>query len=252
MNSSRIVVGSLVGSLIVAALMAGCGDDDPSHIGPTPVPMVATPATPPTGPQITFVGITRADDVLVQPVETSPDGVPIFARTAGVTGGASGFRLVVEAKKGSSGSAVALSSLNDNVSQLPDLQIQANRVLGNGSSAVCDTAQPTPGPTPGGVPAIDPPSFDVTMTNANTINDLACRFRDGLGQPMGISASDDGCVKIEPTEDYGFVDSESEVQFCGFVSAILAFPQGDTLLTVRLRDQAGNVGAPARMIIRVN
>lgn len=241
MNSLRIVGGALV----VALLVVGCGDDDSSNVDPTPT-------VPPIGPEVTFVGVTRADDSLVQPVGTRPDGVPIYARTAGAVGGASGFRLVVEGKKGRSGVAVAISTLNENVSQLPDLQIQTNRALGNGSSAVCDTVQPTPGPAAGGVPAVDPPRFDGTVSNANSINDLACRFRDGQGQPTGISNSADGCVKIEPTEDYGFVNSESEVQFCGFVSAILAFPQGDTLLTVRLRDQAGNVGAPAQMIIRVN
>lgn len=248
MKSSHIVVGSLM----VAVLVTGCGDDDPSHIGPTPVPMVATPATPATGPEITFIGITRADDVLVQPIETSPDGVPIFARVAGATGGGSGFRLVVEAKKGTSGAAVALSTLSENVTQLPDLQVQANRALGDGSAAVCDTAQRTPGPTPGGVPAISPPSFETTTRITNAINDLACRFRDGQGETMGVDFPGDSCVKIEPTEDYDFVDGDSEVQFCGFVSAILSFPRGDTLLTVRVRDVAGNVGAPARMIIRVN
>lgn len=214
--------------------------------------MVPASATPPIGPQITFVGITRADDVLVDPIEVSPEGVPVFVRLKGAAGGASGFRLVVEGKPGSSGSDVALSTLNNNVSALPDLQIEANRPLGDGSAAVCDVAQRTPGPTSGGVPAISPPSFDGAVTTTNTINDFSCRFRDGSDQTMGISAAIDGCVKFEPTEDNGFVNSESTVQFCGFVSAILSFAPGDTLLSVRLRDQAGNVGAPAQMIIRVN
>jgi len=245
-------------ALAMVFIVVGCGDDDPdlgSGGGPTPtrtpVPIVATPATPAIGPQITFIGITRADDVLVEATEVSPEGVPIFTRLAGATGGASGFRLVVEGKPGTSGVALAASTLSDNVADLPDLQIQANRPLGDGSIAVCDTAQPTPGPAQGGVPAISPPSFAASTNHSNIINDLACRFRDGQGQTMGIGSSIDSCVKMEPTEDYGFVHPETDVQFCGFVSAILTFPRGDTLVTVRLRDQAGNVGTPAQMIIRV-
>lgn len=245
-------------TLAAAFVMAGCGDDDPSiptTFTPTPtrtaVPMVPASATPPIGPQITFIGITRADDILVDPLEVSPEGVPVFARLAGATGGASGFRLVVEGKPGSSGAPIAISTFNDSISALPDLQIQSNRALGNGSTEVCDIAQRTPGPTPGGVPAIDPPSFDGSI--ANTINDLACRFRDGAGDPMGISSDVESCVSFEPEGDSHFVNvAETTVQFCGFVSGIVSFVPGDTLLTVRLRDQAGNVGVPAQMIIRVN
>jgi len=246
----------------IVLCLGGCGDDDPSlPQGPLPTPTAtAIPTVPPsstsaTGPVITFIGITRADDGLVHPVEISPEGVPIYTRLAGTTGGASGFRLVVEGKPGTSGAALALSTFNMEMGQLPDLQIQVNRPLGNGSAAVCDSVQPTPGPgttPPGGVPAIDPPNFTASLSLANTINDLACRFRDGLGDTSGIGNEIDGCVKMEPTEDYGFVSPESTSQFCGFVSAILQFPRGDTLVSVRLRDVAGNVGAPAQMVIRVN
>lgn len=264
MNLSRVML-----TLGVVVCLGGCGDDDSSRpdaaaptatavpttamVSPTPtgIPTVPPSTTAPSGPVITFIGITRADDSLVEPTETSPEGIQIFSRQAGSTGGASGFRLVVEGRRGSSGRQIALDTSNDDITQLPDLQIQVNRPLGNGSAAVCDGVMSAPLP-PGGVPAVAPPSFVESTDLAHTINDLACRFRDGIGATKGIDSPLDGCVKLEPTEDYGFVSSESNAQFCGFISAILQFPRGDTLLTVRLRDVDGNVGAPAQMVIRVN
>ena len=35
------------------------------------------------------------------------------------------------------------------------------------------------------------------------------------------------------------------------VSMPLSFPSGDTLVTARVRDQAGNLGAPARLLVRI-
>lgn len=249
----------LAAALVAVFMMSGCGDDDPSSVAspptptPTAVPMVPTAATPPVGPKITFMGITRADDVLVERIETSPEGVPVYTRLAGATGGASGFRLVIEGKPGPNGRPVAPLTFDaDNASMLADLQIQTNRALGNGSAAVCDVVEPTPAPAPGGVPAISPPSFDSVAANIDKINDLSCRFRDGQGATMAVGSPGDACVKMEPTEEYGFVDSTSTTQFCGFISALLTFSPGDTLLTARLRDDAGNVGAPAQMIIRVH
>jgi len=82
------------------------------------------------------------------------------------------------------------------------------------------------------------------------VNDLACRFRDGADAPVGRGGSD-SCVYFESTSTYHFVDSDSTLQFCGFVDGILRFRPGDTLVTVRLRDVDDNVGAPAQLIVRV-
>ena len=129
----------------------------------------------------------------------------------------------------------------------PDLQIEANRDLGNGSPAVCDVAGPMAMQTPGGVPAVPTPSFDpLSQTIANTLNDLSCRF--------DAHFSDDACTIPDPaTEQLRFVMDDSTTQFCtaAVVGGEWAFPHGDTLLTVQWRDTDGKVGAPRQLVVRV-
>ena len=60
----------------------------------------------------------------------------------------------------------------------------------------------------------------------------------------------DACVLFS-TGEFDFVSPQSTAQFCGFIPQILTFPPGDTVVTVRLRDVAGNVGAPAQLVIRI-
>ncbi|MBX3026545.1 hypothetical protein KF840_16695 [bacterium] len=202
----------------------------------------ATPtvtATPASGPAILFFGLTNADDSYQPPTDTDPDGVPIYRRSYGF-----GFSLVVEAKPGPSGQALGVDTFVDG--GVPDLQVQATRPLGNGSAAVCDGAAPTFG----GVPGIDPPRLDDPQAIADPLNDLGCRFIDGLGKP-GARTCDLGCIRFE-SGDYGCRFNEAgERQFCAPVSAPLTFPSGDTLVTARVRDRAGNLGAPARLIVRI-
>src|SRR5262249_16812932 len=119
--------------------------------------------------------------------------------------------------------------------------------LGNGSDAVCDDT----GTTAGGVPATNPASFEPTQANINAVNDFACRFVDGMGLHLGIDQSDDACVKHEPSEEYGFADPTSTMEFCALIGRVLHFPAGDTVITARLRDRGGNVGPQAQIIIRV-
>jgi hypothetical protein len=192
-----------------------------------------------TGPLVTFFGVARADDTLVDPIGMTANGVPIFSRPAGV-----GFSLVIEGRPGPGGATVGRFAFDTSVTSLPDLQIEVSRPLGNGSPDVCDMLAPTLG----GVPATDPPNFDPTRTNINTVNDLACRFLDGGGSPLGRGASD-SCV-IFASGDFRFVNKDSTSQFCGFMDRPLQFPVGDTLVTARLRDVLGNVGAQAQVIIR--
>jgi hypothetical protein len=52
--------------------------------------------------------------------------------------------------------------------------------------------------------------------------------------------------------DSGFVNSDATtIQFCGFIARVLEFPQGDTLVTVRLRDVGGNPGPVAQLVVHV-
>jgi len=206
----------------------------------TAQPASPTPSSSSTGPVITFFGLARSDDTLLPPDTTTPGGLAVYLRTNGV-----GFSLVVEGKPGSNRQPVGRSSYQSDLSSLPDLQIEVSRSLGNGSPDVCDNA----GPTAGGVPAIDPPRFDSSGEVTDAVNDLACRFVDGSGHPLGRGPSE-GCILFSGG-DQGFVDSSSTIQFCGAVGRALAFPSGDTTVTARLLDVNGTAGAMAQLVVHV-
>lgn len=193
------------------------------------------------GPIVTFVGLTRADDVLIDPSGTTPEGLLVYSRLTGT-----GFSLVVEAKPGLSGVVVAASTYQPG--SFPDLQIEVSRPLGDGSAAVCDTSAATGG----GVPAIDPPDFTPTQTNINAVNDLACRFQDGSGSPRGRTSPADSCVVFPPGYESHFVDPTSTIQFCTYtITRLEQFWPGDTMMTVRVRDNNGNVGAPTQFVVSI-
>ena len=190
---------------------------------------------------VTFFGLTRSDDTLIASIGSTPAGVPIYPRSVGVA-----FSLVVEAMPGTSGFAVGASAYVPGSGSFPDLQIEVSRQLGNGSAAVCDST----GATAGGVPAIDPPNFTAAQSTINAVNDLACRFVDGSGKPGPRRNPDDSCVMFISGES-GWVNQNTTTQFCGFVTGVMEFPPGDTLVTVRLRDEGGNPGPIAQLVVRV-
>jgi hypothetical protein len=189
---------------------------------------------------ITYFGIARADGIVTSPVGVTGEGYPIYERAV-----PQGFFVVVEGKPGPDLRPVATSTFNwlpGDPNLLPDFMIVASRLLGNGSSLVCDDGSSGP---PGGVPAIHPASFGGSQASANAINDLACRF-------SARSNAADAC-----TRDFSalsvFVDSSTTVQFCPRVGigSELAFPVGDTELTVRLRNTQGQVGFASTIVVRV-
>jgi len=192
---------------------------------------------------VTFIGLTRSDDTLVPQDGEAEPGVPIFRRTNGI-----GFSLVVEGAPGPNGIAVGRYTYFGDPTVAADLQIQVDRPLGNGSDAVCDRS----GSTAGGVPAIDPPSFEnLDDTLVGRLNDLSCRFVDGGGASAGRRRNE-ACVKFLPLEEYGFVGADSSIQFCTLaVDRLLRFPDGETRVTVRLRDEEGNFGPPAQFVVHV-
>jgi hypothetical protein len=200
-----------------------------------------TPTIPPE-PVITYFGVLRADDTVVTPTATSPDGISIFERES------YGFSIVLEGAPGGTNAAVSKTTFNWDPSDptvLPDLQIEASRSLGNGSAAVCDDTAPDLG----GVPGFDPPSFVTTQTIADALNDFGCRFKNGNGVPGGRGDTD-ACV-LFPDGHLGLLAPTSTVQYCGAIDHPLAFAAGDTLLTARIRDISGNVSSSARIILRV-
>ncbi len=188
------------------------------------------------GAVVTFAGIARADGGSVAPVGKTADGTPIFHHPVG-----SGFMLVVEGKPGISnvenGRSIYRYSADD-PTQRPDLEIEVTRPLGDGSVAVCDARRPTIG----GVPGIDPPSFADTPKVSAAINDLSCRFETFI-------ESNSSCT-INQYGDFEFLNKNSKVQFCMVVARSWQFPQGDTLVSVRLRDTDGNPGPVSRFVLR--
>jgi hypothetical protein len=215
--------------------------------GPTPTARPASPAPSATvtptatwtaapGPTVSFFGVTSADDSLQPPSATSPSGIAIYERPFGF-----GFKLVVEAH----GELTATEAGTYTVGGTPDLQIQTTRALGDGSPAVCDVEPPNFG----GVPGIDPPQLEDPDLIADALNDLGCRFVDGEGAPRGRTCAE-GCVRFDDGEGHCVSDAPN-AQFCAPIAMPMAFPEGDTLVTVRVRDRSGRLGSAAQLIIRI-
>ncbi len=189
----------------------------------------------PIGPVVTYLGAARADGTTVEPKSVDRRGIPTYASAVG-----SGFILVVEAKPGASGLQPArrvFAYVPGDPKSRPDLEIEATRDMGDGSREVCDRSRPKIG----GIPGINPPSFAETQRVSDAINDLACRFETFV-------ESDSSCTQAK-NGDYSFVSKESTTQFCMIVARAWAFPAGETLLSVRVRDSDGNPGPVKRMRI---
>jgi hypothetical protein len=223
---------------------AGCAaGTTPTPLPPSPTPTngsteTATPTvtwTPAPGPTITFFGVTLADDSLELPSDTTPDGIPIYTMPFGF-----GFKLVVEAH-----GRLSANPSSYTVPGTPDLQIQSTRDLGNGSAAVCDVEPPNFG----GIPGIDPPQLEDPGAIADALNDFGCRFIDGTGASNGRSCAE-ACVKYADGE-YHCVSNDTDSQFCAPITMPMRFPDGGTLVSVRVRDLQGQLGSAAQLIIRV-
>lgn len=83
---------------------------------------------------------------------------------------------------------------------------------------------------------------DVAVTDG--LNDFACRFE-------AMVSISNPCTILDATRDPRPVSSASTAQFCDVVAATSAFPVGDTILTLTLRDQVGNTGPTAQIVVRV-
>jgi hypothetical protein len=206
---------------------------------PTATPSPTPTSTPDPGPHIAFFGVTLADNSVLSPIAFTEEGVPIYRRSTG-----RGFILVVEAASGASRADPGRSTFSD--AGKPDLQIEVSRPLGNGSDAVCDTVAPNAG----GVPGLEPASFEDSPAVVAALNDLGCRFVDGRGLPVGRGCREEACVRF-PTGQYGCVSADARQQFCGPIDSNLQFPDGDTFVTARVRDVLGNLGPAAQIVIRV-
>ncbi len=189
------------------------------------------------GPIITFAGVARADGDPKEPDGKTKSGWPIFVNHVG-----SGFIMVIEAKPGFSNLEPGRSIFRHDPkdpSKRPDLEIQVDQPLGDGSAAVCD-ARP---PNFGGIPAIKPANFAETKKISNALNDMSCRFETFI-------ESDSSCTNA-PNGDFSFITGEeASVQFCMVVARKWRFPEGDTTVSVRLRDREGNPGPVSKFVLR--
>ena len=156
------------------------------------------------------------------------------------------FLIVIEAKPGTSGAAVGTSlqppqPLPDPLTTLPDLQIESSQPLGNGSPAVCDKVGPAS--QQGGVPGFLIPDF-VSQDAIDALWDFACRFTAQLpSSPCTLDANGNQSLVnrlANPT-----------VQFCDLVAASSVFPNGDSVVTVQLRDVQQHIGPTAQIVVRV-
>jgi hypothetical protein len=202
-------------------------------------------ATPRPGADITYVGLARPDDTIIDPVGVTSQGWPIYERPLGYL-----FTIVVEAKPGPNRLRVGLntfrSSLSDPIVR-PDFEIIVSRPLGDGSAVVCDDMPPMIG----GVPAST--SFNTTQPISNAINDFGCRFVDGSGSPGG-RGPDEACTMFEDGFSRFVISSgpnASTAQFCAGIAEPFKFPDGDTTVRVRARDAGGVPGAPVSFVVRI-
>jgi len=209
----------------------------PSATATTGVAATATP-TLVQGPVVSAIGLADTNGTFDVPTGQDAQGRAIFGRQV-----TAGFILFVEGRPGRSGLPVALnllSSVPGSVAGRPDLQVLLSRPLGDGSPTVCDTAFPNDG----GVPAVEPPTFAAEQSVSDAINDMSCRFRT-FTEPSFACTQDSG-------NSFRFASPASTVQFCTLVNDSIPFPRGDTVLTVRLRDTAGNLGEPVQIVVRIS
>lgn len=222
---------------------------------PTSTPIPMSPSASPTatltrtptptlipgeGPEITHLGLARADDRPLMPSDTDALGRPVYA--VRVT---QAVVLLVEARPGTSQRSVGRSGYEPD--GLPDLQVIVSRPLGDGSPVVCD-AEP---PLFGGVPATVPLVFSGDPGVMDAINDLGCRADDGTGLPFARASSQLACTRDDSTATgFGFVNAESTVQFCIPIAQPWRFNVGDTVIVARARDVAGNFGAARTIVVR--
>lgn len=189
-----------------------------------------------TGPVITYFGAARADGKVVPAASVDKDGVEVYT-----TAGGSGFILVVEARPGKSGLPPGRQvSAHDpkDPNRRPDVELQSNRDLGDGSKRVCDRRRPIVG----GIPAINPPSWANTQSVADALNDIACRFETFIESEMSCT--------LDKLGNFSFANTATTTQFCVLVAKSFQFPEGVTELQVRVRDTGGNVGPVKKIRIR--
>ncbi len=149
---------------------------------------------------------------------------------------------VIEARRGTSGQPVGAVLLPPTPTDRPSVWIESDRDLGCNPTAAVECRVPG---SIGGVPGINPPSFAPGQTITDALTDYACRFEPPFFSSQG------SCTYIDPTGMSSFVNPNTQVQFCTAATLGIAFPLGDSHLSVQLLDSVGNPGPTAQMVVRV-
>lgn len=189
----------------------------------------------PRGPVITTMALLRDDGQFVPPSSFDSAGRPIYESAIGRG------TIMVEARVGASLRPIGASASTPG--SLPNFQAIIGRPLGLGNPAVCDQGAIPPG----GVAATAPLTFRDDQTSIDRINDLGCRVNDGTGAPVGRRDPLNSCER----SSFSFVDPTTVIQFCAPIPSAESFPNGDTVLAVRMSDIDGQVGAVREMVVRV-
>ncbi len=179
------------------------------------------------------------------PTGQTDDGIPIYDFPNPF-----GFIIVVEGRPGTSGRSLVACGVFEKPgcqSGVASVQILANRPLGNGSPAVCDTTEPNIG----GVPGVSSLTFDGSPAVNDAINDLACRFDSH--ETSATACTFDELGNFAYVRDRPGDPVKSTLQYCNVpvVGSEIAFPSGLTRLKVQLVDSSGNIGNQAVIAIRV-
>jgi hypothetical protein len=106
-------------------------------------------------------------------------------------------------------------------------------------------------PLLGGVPRTEPLVFGTDPVATAAINDFGCRVNDGAGEPIGRPSSMLACTSARNSGTYEFVAVDSVIQYCLPIAQAWEFGAGDTVLKVRVRDVAGQVGPTQEIVVRV-
>ena len=278
-----------LGALLLAAALAGCGDDG-GAARPTPTATAAT-ATPTVVPPTATVPLATATAPRATPADTST-----ATRTASVTPPPTVTETpTITLTPTPSPTPIPPQLVTfavaraDDLAQVPDgvdaagrpiflraqgqgmtLVVEARRGSNRLDDVAYDPSGAAPGveivvsrplgdgssavcdydpPLIGGVPAVDPPVFSDDQMVRDAVADLGCRFNDGTGAPRGRTASA-ACTR-DAGALYGFLDPATELQYCLPIAKAWAFPTGDTIVAARVRDLAGQVSAPREIVIRV-
>ncbi len=273
--------------LVLAAVLAGCGDDDnPPRPTPTPtipvsatatasvagtatVTLVPTTATVPTHTPGPLSTATRTSTLSDTPTPTStptststpqPPEILLF-------GLARADDLVQEPDTHDAvGRPVYIRSQGQGMM----LFVEARRGASRLEESAYDPDGFAPGveiiasrplgdgspavcdynpPIIGGVPAVDPFEFTDSDMVRDAIEDLGCRFNDGTGEPRGRTTNS-ACTR-DAGALYSFVTPTAELQYCLPIAKAWSFPIGDTIVAARVRDSAGRVSATSEIVIRV-